>query len=78
MRNVAAPGKPAVLRTLNKGMGTRYPAGTFSSAKEPLKGLCRAYESRLAQIREACQRNRALRRTALAHGQQVLKVLSSS
>lgn len=51
-RNTAAPGKPVALRVLNKGTGASYPVGTFSTVKEPLRGLCRAYERQLGSIRE--------------------------
>lgn len=66
-KNLATPGKPALLRTINKGEGPRYPVGTFSSVKEPVKSICRAYERRLTVIRTACFQNRALRRTLEAH-----------
>lgn len=75
-KNVAAPGKPAILRTINKGNGPRYPVGTFSSVKEPLKALCRAYERRLTKIRAACFQNRALRRSLEAHVRQAEQALT--
>lgn len=75
-KNFAGPGKPAILRTINKGSGPRYPVGTFSCVKEPLKALCRAYERRLTKIREACFQNRALRRSLEAHARQVEQALN--
>lgn len=74
-KNIASPGQPAAPLTINKGPGDKYPLGTFSSVREPLKTLCRAYEHRLALIRAACRQNRALRRTLEAHGRHVVAAL---
>lgn len=74
-KNTALPGQPAVPLTINKGAGDKYPMGTFSPVREPLKMLCRAYEHRLALIRAACRENRALRRTLEAHGRHVVAAL---
>lgn len=64
------------LITLPKGRGSKYPVGTFSSIREPIKGLCRAYETRLAEIREACFANRQLRRQLVLHEKKVAAVLA--
>ena len=74
-KNIGAPGKPAIPYIINKGKGDKYPLGTFIHVKEPMKTLCRNYEKRLAQIRAACFQNRTLRRSLVAHGQQVERTI---
>ena len=74
-KNIGAPGKPAIPYVINKGKGDKYPLGTFSHVKGPMKTLCRNYEKRLSSIRAACFQNRTLRRSLVAHGQQVERTI---
>ncbi|WP_217191065.1 conjugative transfer protein MobI(A/C) [Pseudomonas shirazica] len=54
--------KPRVIRTINKGKGSKYPVSSFSFVKEPLKSMVRAYEIQLAEIRETCSGIQRVRR----------------
>jgi len=54
--------KPRVIRTINKGQGSKYRVSSFSFVKEPLKNIVRAYEIQLAEIRATCSVIQRVRR----------------
>lgn len=61
------PKKGFLLTTINKGPGHKYRVSAFEKIQNPLKGVVRAYENQLAEIREACTRNREIRRLMIPH-----------
>lgn len=63
-------------QTINKGVGSRYRVGSFSFVKEPLKGIVRAYETQLGDIREACMVNRKIRRQLIPHTVKAAKIVA--